>query len=173
MKKIIRLLYTVALCFAVLYVTSGCGDNKEIDTGIIFSDEFAYITDSEKDISDIFDTAPVTEKPSDNINVSTEISNPDIAVSPESNLDRTDVAEIENVVITDNNHAYDADFENDSNISSFDDNSVTYILNTNTYKFHYESCGSAKQIKQSNKDTATDRDSIIARGFSPCKRCNP
>lgn len=50
----------------------------------------------------------------------------------------------------------------------------TYILNTNTKKFHYSSCGSAKRIKDSNKDTYSgSRDELIARGYSPCGNCDP
>lgn len=50
----------------------------------------------------------------------------------------------------------------------------TYILNTSTHKFHYPSCSSVKQMKDSNKQTYTgSRDDLIAQGYSPCGRCNP
>lgn len=50
----------------------------------------------------------------------------------------------------------------------------SYILNTNTKKFHYPSCGSVKQMKESNKQSYTgSRDDVIARGYVPCKKCNP
>lgn len=53
-------------------------------------------------------------------------------------------------------------------------NSQTYILNTNTKKFHYSSCGSASRIKESNKSTFTgSRDELISRGYSPCGNCDP
>ena len=53
-------------------------------------------------------------------------------------------------------------------------NSQTYILNTNTKKFHYSSCGSASRIKDSNKSTFTgSRDELISRGYSPCGNCDP
>ena len=52
--------------------------------------------------------------------------------------------------------------------------SETYVLNTNTKKFHRAGCSSASDIKASNrKDTNESRDSLIAQGYSPCKRCNP
>lgn len=51
---------------------------------------------------------------------------------------------------------------------------TTYILNTNTKKFHYPSCGSVKQMKESNKQSYTgSRDDVIAIGYVPCKKCNP
>ena len=50
----------------------------------------------------------------------------------------------------------------------------TYILNTNSKKFHEPSCGSAKRISEKNKDTFTGtRDEIIAKGYSPCGNCDP
>ena len=49
-----------------------------------------------------------------------------------------------------------------------------YILNTNTKKFHYPSCSSVKQMKDSNKQEFTgSRDDLIAQGYDPCKKCNP
>ena len=49
-----------------------------------------------------------------------------------------------------------------------------YILNTSTKKFHYPSCGSVSQMKESNKEFYTgSRDDVIARGYDPCKKCNP
>lgn len=50
----------------------------------------------------------------------------------------------------------------------------TYILNTNTKKFHYSSCSSVDQMKESNKRVYTgNREDIISQGYVPCKRCNP
>lgn len=52
--------------------------------------------------------------------------------------------------------------------------SRTYILNTNTKKFHYPYCSSADKIKDSNREEFTgSRDEIINRGYEPCKKCNP
>ena len=49
-----------------------------------------------------------------------------------------------------------------------------YVLNKNTMKFHYPSCSSASQIKESNREYFTgSREEVIARGFSPCGRCHP
>jgi len=52
--------------------------------------------------------------------------------------------------------------------------SIDYILNKNTKKFHYPSCKSVKQMKESNKTYFTgNRDDIINQGYEPCKNCNP
>lgn len=49
-----------------------------------------------------------------------------------------------------------------------------YVLNTNTKKFHYPSCGSVKKMKDKNKREYTGtRDEVIAMGYDPCGNCHP
>lgn len=50
----------------------------------------------------------------------------------------------------------------------------SYVLNTNTHKFHLPSCSSVETIKKKNrKDVNESREQIISEGYAPCKRCNP
>ena len=50
----------------------------------------------------------------------------------------------------------------------------SYVLNTNSKKFHYPSCSSVGDMSSKNRrDVSMSRDEIIAQGFVPCKRCNP
>ena len=52
--------------------------------------------------------------------------------------------------------------------------SVTYVLNTNTHKFHYPDCASVADIAPKNyQEFFGSREEAIALGFIPCKRCNP
>lgn len=48
---------------------------------------------------------------------------------------------------------------------------LTYVLNVKTKKFHKPSCNSLPTTNR--QDSSESRDSIIAQGYSPCKRCNP
>lgn len=49
-----------------------------------------------------------------------------------------------------------------------------YVLNTNTMKFHYADCASAKKIKAANKSTSTlTAEELISSGYSPCGNCKP
>ena len=49
-----------------------------------------------------------------------------------------------------------------------------YVLNRNTKKFHYSDCVSVRAMSEKNKlPSNEDRETIIARGYSPCGRCNP
>ena len=51
---------------------------------------------------------------------------------------------------------------------------ITYVLNTNTKKFHYPTCSSVDDMKEKNKQIYTgSREEIINMGYVPCKRCNP
>jgi DNA-entry nuclease len=55
-----------------------------------------------------------------------------------------------------------------------DTQAITYILNTNTKKFHYPSCSSVSQMKEKNKKSFTgSRDEVIAQGYASCGRCHP
>ena len=48
----------------------------------------------------------------------------------------------------------------------------TYIVNTNTKKFHKPSCDSAKKMSSSNKKTYKgSRESLISNGYTPCQKC--
>ena len=51
---------------------------------------------------------------------------------------------------------------------------ITYVLNTNTKKFHKPACRSAGQIKPSNRDESTGtREDVLALGYKPCGNCKP
>lgn len=51
---------------------------------------------------------------------------------------------------------------------------TTYVLNTNTMKFHYPTCSSVDDMKEKNKQIYIgNREDIINMGYAPCKRCNP
>ncbi len=51
---------------------------------------------------------------------------------------------------------------------------ITYIVNTNTKKFHYPSCPSVEQMSVKNKmKFIGDREELIAEGYSSCGKCDP
>ena len=51
---------------------------------------------------------------------------------------------------------------------------TTYILNTNSKKFHYKNCSNVAKIKETNKSfTNKTRDELIADSYSPCGNCKP
>ncbi len=51
---------------------------------------------------------------------------------------------------------------------------TSYILNTNTHKFHDPACGSVKQISEANKrEYSGSREEVIGMGYEPCQNCHP
>ncbi len=59
-------------------------------------------------------------------------------------------------------------------VSSDSSSVTTYIVNTNSKKFHYPSCSSADDISAENRwETKDTRDSLVSQGYSPCGRCKP
>lgn len=49
----------------------------------------------------------------------------------------------------------------------------TYVLKTNTKKFHYLSCSGAESINDSNRAEHTvTRNEVDAMCYEPCKRSN-
>ena len=59
-------------------------------------------------------------------------------------------------------------------IESDDGKEHSYMINTNTKKFHLPDCSSANDIADQNRETTDQtRDELIAEGYEPCGRCNP
>ena len=58
--------------------------------------------------------------------------------------------------------------------SEADENETTYILNTNSKKFHRPSCSQVGRIQEKNKETYTGtRAELLAQGYTPCGTCDP
>jgi len=52
--------------------------------------------------------------------------------------------------------------------------SATYILNTNSKKFHYPTCSSVSRMSEKNKkEFSGDRNELISDGYEPCGNCQP
>jgi len=55
-----------------------------------------------------------------------------------------------------------------------DEKVQTFILNTNTMKFHLPSCSSAIEMSDKNKKEVTEtRAELIKQGYAPCGKCHP
>ncbi|MBE5919978.1 MAG: hypothetical protein E7272_09060 [Pseudobutyrivibrio ruminis] len=58
--------------------------------------------------------------------------------------------------------------------SNAQSDTVTYVLNTNTKKFHYPACSSVDDIKDNNRQDYTGtREELINQGYDSCGRCHP
>ena len=55
-----------------------------------------------------------------------------------------------------------------------DPQSETYVLNTNTHRFHYPYCSSVSAMKEKNKQVYEGtREELIEQGYQPCGVCSP
>ena len=62
----------------------------------------------------------------------------------------------------------------EENNYSNEETNTTYVLNTNTKKFHYPDCDSVNQMKEKNKEIFVgSRNEVISMGYSPCGKCKP
>lgn len=51
---------------------------------------------------------------------------------------------------------------------------TTYVLNTNSMKFHEPACSSVTDMSAKNRsDTTKTRDEVVAMGYAPCGACKP
>lgn len=62
----------------------------------------------------------------------------------------------------------------DSDSEAASDVDATYVINTNSMKFHKEDCSSISSMNQANKKVVTStRDELVSEGYSPCGICKP
>ena len=58
--------------------------------------------------------------------------------------------------------------------SQGDEQPRSYVLNTNTRKFHLPGCRSVSRMKARNKQEVTmTKSEVVAQGYQPCAQCNP
>ena len=51
---------------------------------------------------------------------------------------------------------------------------VTYVINTNNFRFHLPDCQSVQDMKAKNRyEYFGDREDLIEDGYIPCGRCHP
>ena len=160
---------------------AGCND-ADISTGISYAEELEKLSADKNDLSAIFDNN--TEKSekesddivqSDNTGKSNNLIEPEEEVKPLEEPAKSSGDESPVIAVTDvaKSESYGDSSYDGGDISVTDNKTVTYVLNKNTKKFHYQHCSSASQIKTKNKGTGTDRAKLIAQGYKPCKVCNP
>ncbi len=112
---------------------------------------------------------PATEIPSENTEASTVEEITEAATTPA-------VKEMTEASAAPDAEAGTEAVEDNMNFteSPIEDVGQDYVINTNSGKFHFPSCSSAKKIKPSNRrDYCGSREDLINQGYSPCGRCHP
>ena len=68
----------------------------------------------------------------------------------------------------------DSTTNKENEVSNVINEENTYILNTNSKKFHKPSCKDIGRISESNRsEITTTRDALIKEGYTPCGHCDP
>lgn len=175
----------------------GCGI-KDFESDILSESELNKIENNSIDMNGLFDNIPSDESDTNELQDAGNQEASEVKTSPDIILpviqdnngtdaivdsNGTDIEEesdqpnIRNDVIqepTQKNNQENSEIDVTTPSEQRDnEQEITYVLNINTRKFHFEHCKSVSDIKLKNRDTATDRNSIIEQGFVPCKRCNP
>ncbi len=66
------------------------------------------------------------------------------------------------------------DKETEESIRGQEKETGTYVINTNTGKFHKNSCGSVEQMQEENKEySSLSSQELKEQGYEPCSRCRP
>lgn len=83
--------------------------------------------------------------------------------------------QVQNEVVVQNEDIYNENHE-DVHDHTVQESTIatTYVLNTNTKKFHYSDCASVNRMSEKNKAIYEgNREDVINQGYDPCKKCNP
>ena len=148
MKRIISIIILVILLFAGLFILTGCSD-------IFSTNNTTNTTNTSK-----YNTTEVKTYSASNISTATNTT----STTTTTNTTRTTK---ENSVFTNSKTTGVTEPQKT-------ETTYTYILNKNTKKFHYPSCSSVRQMKDSNKRVYEgSRDDVIGMGYTPCQRCYP
>ena len=78
------------------------------------------------------------------------------------------------MIEADSSHGKGTNPDDNTGSDTGKDKRVTYVLNTNTHKFHLPSCSSVNDMADKNtKAVEWTREECIGNGYASCKRCNP
>ncbi|MEE0751443.1 hypothetical protein [Frisingicoccus sp.] len=101
-------------------------------------------------------------------------SNSDKETAPESTTNT--VLQTETVATTEQPIQTENEVSSDAQVTYNSDEPEThsYVLNTNTMKFHYITCNSVSKIADENYETYEGtRDDLMNQGYEPCGHCHP
>lgn len=156
-RKIVAAIPCVLLSFCLIgSFTSGATDKSSEPSDV--SAETVAVTTQEAATT----VAPSTTEPA-----TTDVAATTAAATVEVESDQqADAAEQEE-------QATDNLSSEDTAVSS-EEKQQSYVLNTNTMKFHTPSCSSVSRMKDGNRQDFTGtRQEVIDMGYSPCGKCHP
>ena len=172
------------------FIANDSVESNTLEITVIDNSVDESITTDEADQTESTDTTTQDESNSNSSDESTQNVTEDTQNTTEDNSS-TDSSEAttvivpvvpdnssdSNVTVPDNldGTSSDTSSESTSGDSTIEEpTTYSYVLNTNTKKFHYSSCSSVSTIKPENYGTFEGtRDEVIAQGYEPCGHCHP
>lgn len=156
---------TTAIIFSLFLIIGigFCGGDETADTG-----ESTAVTTTSTTVSDISETSTTTAEITTEKETTTKNQT---TTAKETTTQKQTNAKNE----TTNKKETTTKKKVETTKSGADNSEVRlYVLNTNTKKFHYPSCGSVKKIKEKNySEFEGTREKVIAKGYEPCGNCHP
>lgn len=149
--------------------TGTCNENGSIElSGEILSQPQEVENNADDDIPPASDTEP----PASSAGETAPEPSPDYGIANDAPNNTSDSQ-------GNNTSSGNSSGGNGDNFNTYDNpeqqrTDATYILNTNSMKFHYKSCNDVKKISPNNySEFYGSRSEAIANGYSPCGHCNP
>lgn len=98
----------------------------------------------------------------------------EIQYEAESEIDEIVDGSASEVSVSDPSYGSQKSSDPQDNSDSRNNTEKTYIINTNTKKFHLPDCPSVKEMSANNKQSFSGtRSELIDSGYSPCGNCRP
>lgn len=98
----------------------------------------------------------------------------EIQYEAESEIDEIVDGSASEVSVSDPSYGSRKSSDPQDNSDSRNNTEKTYIINTNTKKFHLPDCPSVKEMSANNKQSFSGtRSELIDSGYSPCGNCRP
>lgn len=169
LKRLSLILLVVALMLFVMVMT-GCGNMASYVGGASQETEEALETEETMEAEDVEAVDMLEDEQLVLEDKDEEALQPDSEAQDEEPDTVDDEWEDEEAVEEESSD----DESLDEDAEQPDENVMTYVLNTNTHKFHYPTCNSVNQMKDKNKEVVdATREDVISWGYDPCGNCHP
>jgi len=168
--------YGIILLLLVVFMLSACGTDT-INTSELAELQESVVTDLVSTENDTDIQEEVTVEPSENADVESNITaeenetTPSASVVPVVPQEEEEQQEKQEQAV----EQEELQEEQEEELQEEPKEAThSYVANRNTGKLHYVGCSSVDKMRESNKVYLDcTRSEALARGYEPCKRCNP
>ena len=167
--------YGIILLLLVVFMLSACGTDT-INTSELAELQESVVTDLVSTENDTDIQEEVTVEPSENADVESNITAEENETTPSASVVPVVPQEEEEQQEKQEQAVEQEELQEEQEELQEEPKEEThsYVANRNTGKLHYVGCSSVDKMSESNKVYLDcTRSEALARGYEPCKRCNP